>query len=429
MPLPAGAVSNRLERDCEALENATVLLIDQKNTEQNDQAFAIQRMVKFLQTRRRPDRIGIYTFRGDGSFGVNGLEVVQEITDDAELLSRAAKSIKARDPRKDYDTGTSRHAAMDTKHVLEAIARHLASVPGRKSLVWVTTSFPLVPPAGQQADSDVRSFMDDAARALTDANVALYPVDARGLVGALSGMTAISDAESGGPRSPAQLALQMHAGGGFLSGTDTMARLADLTGGLVLYNANGIEDSIQKALDDSELSYTLGFYPAQEEQDGVWHKLKVEVARRGVRVRYREKYFASKTPDAATDRPTLEELFQGPLDATQLELVAETTPDQARPGSWQVRTSVDLHDIHLENENNTWSGAVDVSFFIEGSKTARTITRKVRIPNEQLAAALERGIVVNDSIAVNGSAGELRVVAQDRATGAAGTVTVPLGRR
>ena len=239
----------------------------------------------------------------------------------------------------------------------------------------------------------------------------------------------MSNAESGGPQSLAQLELQMHAGGGFLPGTDTMSRLADLTGGQVLYNANGIEDSIRKALDDAALTYTLGFYPAQEEQDGAWHKLKVQVNKPGVRVRYREKYFASRTLAEASDRPTLSELLKGPLDATQLELITETMPDRERPGSWQVRASVDLHDVHLENQNNTWSGAVDVSFFIEGSKTARTITKRVEIPDAQLAAALEKGIAVNDSIAVNGPAGELRIVAQDLATGAAGTVTVPLGRK
>jgi hypothetical protein len=66
---------------------------------------------------------------------------------------------------------------------------------------------------------------------------------------------------------------------------------------------------------------------------------------------------------------------------------------------------------------------------LEDSKTVRTVTSKVEIPEKQLAAALERGIAVNDSIGVNGTAGDLRIVAQDTATGAAGSVTVPLGNR
>jgi VWFA-related protein len=444
-PLPAGAVSNRLER--ESPGNTTALLIDQKNTPQAVQAFAIQRVVKFVETRRKGDRIGIYTFGKDGR-----LRAVQEISDDGELLSRAARSLKAQDPSyRDLDTGgMTPHAVegflalefwergLGTKYVLDAMAHRLASVPGRKSLIWVTTSFPLFDP---ELGIDFRPDMDDAARLLNDANTALYAVDAHGLIGALSGMIAMSNAESAGPQSQAQLRLQMTGRGGRNidpfdapgAGLNTMNMLADLTGGLVFYNkSNSIEESIRAAADDGELTYTLGFYPAPAEQDGAshnLHNLKVEVARRGVSVRYRQNYLATKTPAAANERPTLETLLKDPLDATQLGLVAETMPDPAKPGFWQVRVSVDLHDVHLENQNNIWVGAVDVSFFMEGSPTARMISRKVEIPADQLAAALEKGIAVSDSIAMNGPAGKLRIVAQDRATGAAGSVRVPLGRR
>jgi hypothetical protein len=87
--------------------------------------------------------------------------------------------------------------------------------------------------------------------------------------------------------------------------------------------------------------------------------------------------------------------------------------------------SIDLHDVQLENRNNAWVGGVDVSFFIEGSPTARTFTRKIEIPEDQLAAALEKGIAVNDSI----GPGMLRIVAQDRSTGAAGSVRMTVGKR
>lgn len=112
-----------------------------------------------------------------------------------------------------------------------------------------------------------------------------------------------------------------------------------------------------------------------------------------------------------------------------MQLVAETVTDRARPDFRQVRASVDLHNVHLENQNHTWAGAVDVSFFTEGSRTARTVTRTFEIPDTQLADALKHGIVVDDSIGVAAQTGELLIVAQDRATGAAGSVRVPLSKR
>jgi VWFA-related protein len=434
-PVPAGAVSNRTERDDDGSPHATVLLIDQKNTLQSNQAFAIQRIVKFVQTlRNKSDRIGIYTFGKDGK-----LQVVQDLTDDGELLSRAAGSLKAQDPSYQSPDATGmpdraatehielliRERAMDTKQVLEAVVKHLASVPGRKSLIWVSVGFPLTwppQPGPLAADIDFNPDMDQTARLLNDANVALYAVDARGLQGTLE--------------------LASRGRDGYPAGLNTMAKLAGLTGGLLFTNDNGIEDLIQTAIADGESTYTLGFYPMQEEQDGDWHSLKVEVARPGVSVRYRETYFAAKTmpapvpAPAANDHPalpSLEALIKDPLDATQVRLVAETMPDPAKPGFWQVHVSVDLHDIHLEKQDNMWVGGVDVSLSIEGSRTARTITTKVKIPDALLAGTLEKGIAVNDSIEADGQAAGLRVVlrivAQDRATGAVGSIRVPLGGR
>ncbi len=323
---------------------------------------------------------------------------------------------------------------MDTKQVLEATARHLASVPGRKSLIWVSVGFPLMwppQPGPRAADLDFNPDMEQTARILNDANVALYGVDARGLRGALDGATGISDAEHAGPRQPGLARPTPRGRDGYPAGLDTMAKLSGLTGGLLYTNDNGIEDLIRAAMDDGELTYTLGFYPMQEAQDD-WHSLKVEVDKSGVSLRYRESYFAARIAPApvpapaANERPKLETLLKDPLDATQLRLTAETMPDPAKPGFWQVHVIVDLHDVHLDKQDDFWLAGVDVSLSIDGSRGYRTVIAKVRIPDAGLAAAMEKGITVNDSIDGNGQTGKLRIVAQDRATGAAGSVRVPL---
>ena len=435
MLLPPGAVSNRLDPQGEAAANATILLFDQKNTPPAYQAFAIQRIVKFVQRRRTRDRIGIYTFGKD-----HVLRAVQELTDDPELLKRAATSLKVLTPSyRVLDlTGVSADADVmvlefqereaDTKHVLQAIARHLAKVPGRKTLIWVTTSFPLVVET-RKVYIDFRPDMEAVSHALNEANVALYAVDARGLKGALSGIGGVPTAELGGPP---RVPLPPRAAASNPDPQDrrTMAMLTDLTGGLLFYdNSNGLEDSIRTAIDDGELTYTLGFYPQQEDREGVWHKLKVEVNKRGVSVRHRGNYFASRAAPSANDRPTLEELLKDSLDATQLGLVAETMPDPERPGFYRTKVNVDLHDVQLVHENARWSGGVDVSFLVEGSGSVSTKTLKIDIPDDQFAAMLEKGIDAIESMDTAGKAETVRLVVQDRATGAAGSVRIPLARR
>jgi len=426
VPLPPGTVSNRVTRNGQEAASSTVILIDHLNTSVEDQQYANQKIVKFLENRRSQDRIGIYAFG-------NGVRVVQDLTDDPDRLSQAINSLKPRSAKKrtldvpgefekrDPEMSGEGHAldefkslmvadqVLSTKHALEAIAAHLSKVPGRKSLIWVTDSFPLLRKT-EHGTENYSQDMKEAAQALNDANVALYAVDARGLV--------VGNFMK--PRGPWGLTVP---------GLDTMNTLAGLTGGRAFYIDNGLDSLIQEAVDDSELIYTLGFYPSQESQNGDWHKLKVLVDRRGVNVRYREAYFASKAATDADRHLTLDQLLRDTLDAAEIGLRAETKPDQARPGVYQLRATVDLHDVHLEHQDARWVGAVDVSLHMEGAPSAYKITRKIAIPDDQLAAALETGIVVDFSVELPAPTGELRVVVQDDATGAGGSVRVPLGKK
>ncbi len=150
IPLPPGTVSNRVTRNGQEAASSTVILIDRLNTQLADQRYANQKIVKFLENRRSQDRIGIY------SLGA-GVRVVQDLTDDPDRLSRATNSLKPRDPNhrtlyipgdmekgepemsgralEEYVSLTSDDKVLATKKALEAIARHLAPVPGRKSLI------------------------------------------------------------------------------------------------------------------------------------------------------------------------------------------------------------------------------------------------------------------------------------------------------
>jgi VWFA-related protein len=421
VPLPAGTVSNRVNRNGQEAASSTVLLIDQTNPPPDYQHYSNEKIVKFLETRRNQDRIGIYTLG-------EGLRVIQDLTDDPERLSRAVNGLKPHDSKhrildvpgdfekREVEMSTEGHALSEyqaitlgehvtnVQQALQAIARHLASVPGRKSLIWVTGGFPLIV-KHDHYNEDYTPEMKAAARALNNANVALYAVDARGLVAGYSKL--------GGLTAP---------------NLDTMNDLAGHTGGRAFYGSNGIDSSIQAAVEDSELLYTLAFYPSQESQDGDWHDLKVVVDRKGVTTRYRENYFASNVLADADHRPTLDQLLHETVDAAEIGLRAETSPDPKRPGFFRVRSIVDLHDVHLEHQDAGWVGAVHLSLYVQGSPSASRITRKLEIPEDQLASSLEEGAVIDYTVELTGQAGELRVVVQDAATGAGGSVRVPLKR-
>lgn len=456
--LPAGVVSNRLESRGQPSGNTKIVFLDQRNTPAPDQAHAIQSIARFIGTRRPQDRTAIYTL------GRNGIKIVQEITSDTDLLSRAAGSLKWADPDvrspdvsglSDRPTalgptgpgrgvsgvpeGPQGHAAdeftellirlreIDTKQTLEMVARHLANVPGRKSLIWISAAFPL-----HWRDLDFTPDMLEAARKLNDAGVALYAVDPRGVAGALSAQTNIAPAEFGGVFTDReQIVSRMIGEGNFPPpfGSDTMGLLANLTGGLAFGNDNGIDALIESAANDGEFTYTLGFYPAQEDRDGARHALKVFVSKPGVNLRYRRNYLASPATGAANDRPTLQQLLNDASDQVELEVAASASPADAEPGSWQVKVNVNIRDLQLANEDSRHGGEIDVSFHVEGAPKVVTKTLRVAIPDDQFAAFLEKGIETTQTIDAADSAAAVRVVVQDRTSGAAGSVTVPLNRR
>lgn len=437
-PLPPGTVSNRRNPNEDNPATQTILLLDQLFTPPLDQMFAVQRMVKFLDLRRKRDGIGIYTL-------ATRLQVVEDVTDDEDALRRAVGRLSARDPRnRDPDTtGMSQRAAAEyaqftfnerifaLQHAFQDVARHLANVPGRKNLVWITDGFPLfVCVTG--VCTDYSPEMRVAARALNEANIALYAVDARGLIGALGQMTGIPRAESRGPQTAQQLSVMMQARASMPTGPshiETMNLLAGLTGGAVYFNTNGLEDSVKSAVEDGDVTYSLGFYPAESAQDGKVHKIAVKIDRSGVRLRYRENYFAGKPQINAQDRPTVDQLLGDPLNATQIGVRAKVTPDPAQAGLFDVHVSLDVRDLWLDREDNGWVGAVEVSFFVENAKTAQIATKAINIPESQFAAALEKGIGFDHPVAWTGKPADLRIVVEDKATGAAGSVRVPLGKR
>ena len=425
----AGTFSNRPAADDAATH--TVLLLDQLMTSQANQAFAIQRITQYLQQRRKRDGIGIYALGPD-------LHVVQDLTADDKLLKRAAGQLRSRVPAiRDSDTvGMTEVAAANytllywqervtaMKNALQATARHLANLPGRKSVVWITEGFPLLYCNPAIGCYDFRPEVEATARSLDDANIALYSVDARGLIGALGQMTGIQNAESGpAPSGPRAIMMQRPAAVG-PSHIETMDYLAKLTGGDVYYNSNGLEDSLEKAVEDADVTYSLGFYPVDAAQDGKVHKLSVKVARSGITLRYRQSYYAPVVQVEPERKPTMDKLLKDTLDAAQIGLRVQLEQDAAQAGFVKARVWVDLHDLQLAQQGSRWVGAVDVGFAFDKVTQAVVSTRTIEIPDARLPEMLEQGMTAEQSLPWPEKAVELHIVVEDQATGVAGSLRI-----
>src|SRR5690349_18215516 len=88
-----------------------------------------------------------------------------------------------------------------------------------------------------------------ASRALNQASVAIYPVDARGLLAWVpSPSSSAGLLRAGLPSNTGSSSLDTTTRGGH----DTMEELASRTGGRAFYNTNDIAGAIRQAIDDTQ---------------------------------------------------------------------------------------------------------------------------------------------------------------------------------
>ena len=75
---------------------------------------------------------------------------------------------------------------------------------------------------------------------------------------------------------------------------DPLAQLASETGGVFVHNSNDLYAGIRKAIDHQTFYYILTYASPVTKNDGRYHKIKLEVSRPGLKLKYREGYFAPK---------------------------------------------------------------------------------------------------------------------------------------
>jgi VWFA-related protein len=308
-----------------------VILMDSLNTTPMNQAFMRDSMVKFLEKLPENEPIAVYLL-GDK------LRMVQDFTTDPTALKKVVRSFKGKSSPYLNGGGPDVAAAMPgmaqilpqmavqikefqdqltgmmddirvkmTLSALNSLARTLSGYPGRKNLIWVSEGFPfdvMLTNASARSTMNDRSYMNDIARTgnlLSDYQIAIYPLDARGLAG--SGAFNVADSNQFG-NTAAGHTLRGGIGGQMDRESDqrmavhaTMNDLADRTGGRAFYNSNDMEAAIRESIDDGSTYYTLGYYPENKDWNGAFRKLQIKSQRGGVKLRYRIGYFAA---DSAT---------------------------------------------------------------------------------------------------------------------------------
>jgi VWFA-related protein len=404
-----------------------MILLDAVNTKFRLQTVVRRALAGILEQIDPAERVAIYAF-GDR------FRIIHDFTSDrTSLLARlkayhgevtsgndlledldldgGAASIPP-DPlqKKYFDQGR----ILDTLEALEAIANYVKGMPGRKNLLWLSGAFPLeigtaqrtiAPGGGYSGPPDTwRAFgpeMKRAMAALNDANVSVYPVDARGL--------SINSAAN--------------------INISTMNNIAAETGGVAYINRNDLARGVRKALDDSREVYVMTYYPKAIAENGAYHEISGRSTRRGVQLRFRRGYYATADDSSAGTADRLGRALSSPLDSSEIGIRASVEPGGGAT-DMDVVIHVDPADLSLAHNTERWTGAlrlVGVQIGATGERYEGQIqTAQLDLLPATYQRALEQGVRLELKMKREPSAVAVRVAVVDERGARVGSVSVPL---
>ena len=214
-------------------------------------------------------------------------------------------------PNRTYDSNDMERGqrALGVLGQLKSYAEFLENVRGRRKAMVLFSEgidYPVHDIFGAHEATNVIRATEDAIAAAARANVNIFAVDPRGLVGLTSEYielnrpnaelfnVAARDPRFGMQPQTALLAEMRQT-------QDSLRTLAEQTGGIAVLDTNSFASSFDRIVQANSLYYMLGYYPPNHPQDGRFHKIEVRVKRPGLRVLARRGY-ASPRARALTRR-------------------------------------------------------------------------------------------------------------------------------
>ncbi len=194
-----------------------------------------------------------------------------------------------------------------TMDAIRAIARHLAGYPGRKRLIWVSSSFPfsIAPdPGANRADSPV-SYRSQAAtvmNVLANARVAVYPAR---------------------PGLRSSMSAPVQANGDYFGATVPIEVFAGQTGGQACIDDVDLAECFKRIVRDGLFHYELTYSLSPGSQREGFHRIEVTTPIHGVHLSYRQYYSVRSERPAGVDMELKQAACDDWLTATSLKLTAE----------------------------------------------------------------------------------------------------------
>jgi VWFA-related protein len=380
---------------------ATVILFDLLNESMSNRGFGTGEIVRTLQKLETTDYIYIYMLTKDGTlYPVHPVPPLNELglpvaPWTGKLSGALDAALRAVTQRKTVDMRLTTDFIGASYQALQAVAREMAPIPGRKSLIWISRGVPIYIHQPGREILDLTPQVRAIGAALDRENVALVPV--------ILGQSENIDERL------------------------TLETLAALTGGPP-NTTDDIAVGVNQSLQTARASYRVVYDPSPKSWDGKFHKIKVTCTRAGVRIQAKDGYTADSSQrmpwgNEQAEQAAIQAAMASPFDFRELGLRATIVT-----GAFQIR--VNLPDVLLlhSGSGDRYQGELVIStarFYLEGQPPKfTTVPVVLDLTEKQRDALLTEGVIVTDKEPLDANMEKVRIVVYDRGSGSIGALNV-----
>ena len=466
-----------------------IVLLDESHLPFNDLNRARGEVIRFLKTARPDSRLALY------SIGEHGFRVIQDVTVDHALaeatltkwVPSAAGVAKAAelDERNHQQFDTVRNPD-DLAYVngnetpipdgitttdpnlrqmgdnplgqvlfsMIALARHFGSVPGHKSLAWISGDSALFNWNDRAVGIDSKvdntgSAINRTKEALNDAHISLYAIDASIL--SVGGAAVDPSLYAPGVQVNPVATCNSAPGG---CGTNRIGEtgrataqmqedtraiqapirlLAEATGGRAVNKGGDLQKTLVGIEQEADALYEIAFHP-DTPADNMFHTLLLKIPdRKDIRLRYRNGYLYAEEATGTKER--FQEVVWSPQDLAGITLTAEAVKAaDAATGAPTVKLRIGFPGLALQREQQgpaagRWTDKLYI-FVAQRDDAVRKAevsgdTLKLSLKQATYDSGMPAGIPYEREVDVKSKLGSVRVIVVDGNSGKMGSVTLP----
>jgi VWFA-related protein len=368
-PAASPPVAEPVTREDLAGRRLIVLLFDMSSMQPEELVRAGQAAIEYVDTQMvAADLVAIATID-------TTLKVVSDFSGDREQVRAALAQFVAVDAV-GFDTPAAETAATDENaaatgettaadsaefdlfnndarlRAIRTLAETLAPIEQKKSILYFSGGM-------TRSGGDNQVELRAATTAAVRANVALYPVDTRGLQAVVPG---------GDASRPSARGVAAFSGRGvrqqfdrLFASQDTLQTLAADTGGRAFTDTNDFGAAFTQVQRDTSSYYLLGYSSTNAEKDGRFRRISVRVKKPDLRVEHRAGYYAERdfAHTGRQDRERqLEQQIRAPVSATDLPVVVSSGFFRLATDRYYVPLSVSVSGAPLRDAPQ--KGTLDV---------------------------------------------------------------------